>query len=124
MTASSMTTPPTLRGDLCPPWCIGPDYQHQGDREDKTHPIDRGVSHLSTPIAAWTRDSEGCERLALQPVAVYVEGFRHDAGQDWPDTVIVYGADESAERFQVSARDARLVAMALLVGADMIEGKP
>lgn len=113
MSTTTAATPATPAGDICPPWCGG---KHLVDREENTHEDDRGSLHDGNTLDAW--EPEGADKT----LEVRLHGYRHDNGNDWPDTVV---AENTSPGFmggvELQASDARRLARALLAGAAQLE---
>lgn len=115
--ATAWPTPPP-----CPPWCGGLDEHHDEDRDEKTHAFDRGVQHQSPVIDKWESAAED----ATEPIVVFVEGFTHDSRDgDWPPIVRVGGSicPGFVSGADLQAVDARRLAAALVLAADLLEGR-
>ncbi|WP_447646744.1 hypothetical protein [Nocardioides zeae] len=112
MSTTTAATPATPAGDICPPWCGG---KHLVDREENTHEDDRGSFHDGNNLDAW--EPEGADK-ALE---VRLHGYRHDNGNDWPDTVV---AENTSPGFmggvELQAADARRLGETLIYGAAVI----
>lgn len=110
--STTTATPATPAGDICPPWCGG---RHLVDREGNTHEDDRGSFHDGNNLDAW--EPEGADK-ALE---VRLHGYRHDSGNDWPDTVV---AENTSPGFmggvELQAADARRLGETLIYGAAVI----
>ncbi|MFC6707527.1 hypothetical protein [Flexivirga alba] len=83
--------------------------------DDAAHPDDRGTWHRSADTGASTTQDQSA-------VVVYANGFRHENGDDWPDTVSIDVAD-GRDVQDFSSADARALAVALLAAADLLDGE-
>ena len=92
------------------------------DREDRTHPQDRGV-HFGREVATWVHYSES---LRGTTIGVELSGFRHDAAEDFADSVLVWESDSDDMKMQrlcLLAEDARRLGEQLVRAADMLDGR-
>lgn len=114
-----MNTDRTAPGRPCPAWCAGLD-----EHPTEVHRDVRGALHTSAPVDAWT--TEGSDGA---PLLVALDGFTRTTatatGEDWTH-VRLTGADSLGQRMDaaLTSTDARRLAAALTLTADMAEGTP